>query len=203
MPHLSRRSPLPLHWAAFKKGVKKKGEEDGNGDSVASPSAPPLLPLPLPSTLHVCAFQSNTSRCCCTLPDAAQGGWWRWKNPPQPPPQPPPTLRPSLSLVECSGFHGQASRFLLYPQPSPRPQPFTYGSFQEESKSRGAKLFTSSEGTCKPLLSKIPDPSIGARRIFSVVCTGIDAFAPTQLSLQAPDTQPHEIGKCCARCGPL
>lgn len=32
----------------------------------------------------------------------------------------------SLSLVECSGFHGPASCFLLYPRPSPQPQPFTY-----------------------------------------------------------------------------
>lgn len=143
MPHLSLRSPLPLHWAAFKKGGKKKeGEEDGNGDSVASPSAPPL-----PSLLCLCAFQSNTSCCCCffcTLPDAAQGGWWRCKPPPH------------LSLPGGMQWIPRAS--LLFPPISTTLPPASALHLQQplggEQKQRSKTSSYLNKEMCKPLFLK-------------------------------------------------
>lgn len=79
-------------------------------------------------------------------------------------------LPASLSLVECSGFHGPASCFLLYPQPSPQPQPFTYSSLSEGSRSRGAKLLLTSIKRCANLYFSRAATLIGASSIFSVVC---------------------------------
>lgn len=96
-------------------------------------------------------------------------------------------LPASLSLVECSGFHGPASCFLLYPQPSPQPQPFTYSSLAEGSRSRGAKLLLTSIKRCANLYFSRAATSIGASSIFSVVCAGKDVFPPN--AIKSPNTR--------------
>lgn len=93
MPHLSLCLPLPLRWAAFARGKEEKMVME---ITLHHPTS-----LPFPSVLCLSAFQSNTS-CCffCTLPGAAQGGWWRCKIPfPH-----APRLSPWWNAVDSTGW---------------------------------------------------------------------------------------------------
>lgn len=165
MPHLSLRSPLPLHWAGFKKRVKKKKKEKKMAMEIALHHPPPL------------PFPSNTS-CCrrcfsCTLPDAAQGGWWRCKNP-HPHPQPhPPSLSPWWNAVDSTDRPLVSS---YMDDPPPQPQPFTYSRGEQRRRSKTSSYLNKKR--CANLHFSRAAPSIGARSIFFflVVCTGNDGF---------------------------
>lgn len=132
MPHLSLCLPLPFHWAAF---ARRKEEKMAMEITLHHPPS-----FPFPSVLCLSAFQSIASCCCffCTLPDAAQGGWWRCKTPlPH-----PPCLSPWWNAVDSTGWPLVSSYIHTPPPPA---SVLRYSSLSEGSRSRGAKLLTSKQ----------------------------------------------------------